>query len=94
MSSFRNHRVVIALLFLPITTVLFQSSSPTPEKHSRETIAQAQARGDAENTTPAMSSRFAALITGSPPEDSAVWKPLKPALVTSTNGSGHYTPTR
>jgi trehalose 6-phosphate synthase/phosphatase len=33
MSSFRNHRVVIASLFLPNTAVLGESHPPTPDLH-------------------------------------------------------------
>ncbi|KAF8636145.1 hypothetical protein AX17_003758 [Amanita inopinata Kibby_2008] len=33
MSSFRNHRVVIASLFLPTTAVLGESIPPTPDRH-------------------------------------------------------------
>ena len=34
MSSLRNHRVVIASLFLPNTAVLGESHPPTPDVHS------------------------------------------------------------
>jgi len=34
MSSLRNHRVVIASLFLPNTVVLGESHPPTPDVHS------------------------------------------------------------
>jgi trehalose 6-phosphate synthase/phosphatase len=34
MSSLRNHRVVIASLFLPDTVVLGESHPPTPDVHS------------------------------------------------------------
>ncbi|KAF9490894.1 alpha,alpha-trehalose-phosphate synthase [Pleurotus eryngii] len=36
MSSFRNHRIVIASLFLPTTAVLGESGPPTPEKRLRD----------------------------------------------------------
>ena len=36
MSSLRNHRVVIATLFLPSTTVLGESHPPTPDDHVAE----------------------------------------------------------
>lgn len=36
MSSLRNHRVVIASLFLPNTVVLGESHPPTPDVHSEE----------------------------------------------------------
>ena len=36
MSSLRNHRVVIASLFLPSTVVLGESHPPTPDVHSQE----------------------------------------------------------
>ncbi|PPQ70567.1 hypothetical protein CVT25_012037 [Psilocybe cyanescens] len=81
-------------LFLPTTAVLSQSSPPTPEQHSCETIAQVQAQVDAENTIPAVSYKLAAAIAGSPPTDSTLKKPLKPALITSTNRSSNNTHTR
>lgn len=34
MSSFRNHRVVIASLFLPNTAILGESHPPTPEERT------------------------------------------------------------
>ncbi|TFK37501.1 alpha,alpha-trehalose-phosphate synthase [Crucibulum laeve] len=36
MSSFRNHRVIIASLFLPSTAVLGESAPPTPERQPSE----------------------------------------------------------
>ena len=36
MNSFRNHRVVIASLFLPTTAILGESVSSTPDQHIRE----------------------------------------------------------
>lgn len=36
MSSLRNHRVIIASLFLPTTAVLGESSPPTPDIYARE----------------------------------------------------------
>ncbi|KAI5992797.1 glycosyltransferase family 20 protein [Pisolithus albus] len=33
MSSFRNHRIIIASLFLPTTAALGESSPPTPDQH-------------------------------------------------------------
>lgn len=36
MSSLRNHRVVIASLFLPSTAVLGDSSPPSPDEHVAE----------------------------------------------------------
>ncbi|KAG1873862.1 glycosyltransferase family 20 protein [Suillus subluteus] len=41
MSSLRNHRVIIASLFLPTTTVLGESSPPTPDIYAREVGATA-----------------------------------------------------
>ncbi|KAH9476749.1 Putative alpha,alpha-trehalose-phosphate synthase [UDP-forming] 106 kDa subunit [Psilocybe cubensis] len=64
MTSFRNHRIVIASLFLPTTAVLTYSSPPTPD-HEHETLAQVQARVDAEHTIPAVSSRLAAVAGAS-----------------------------
>ncbi|KAG2135397.1 glycosyltransferase family 20 protein [Suillus bovinus] len=37
MSSLRNHRVIIASLFLPTTAVIGESSPPTPDIYARET---------------------------------------------------------
>jgi trehalose 6-phosphate synthase/phosphatase len=36
MSSFRNHRVVIASLFLPSTAVLGDSNPPTPDHNDKD----------------------------------------------------------
>ncbi|EGO28773.1 glycosyltransferase family 20 protein [Serpula lacrymans var. lacrymans S7.9] len=36
MSSFRNHRVIIASLFLPTTAVLGESNPPTPDIHAHD----------------------------------------------------------
>src|SRR5882762_5225574 len=36
MSSFRNHRIVIASLFLPSTAVLGDSFPPTPDNHGKD----------------------------------------------------------
>jgi trehalose 6-phosphate synthase complex regulatory subunit len=36
MSSFRNHRIVIASLFLPSTAVLGDSVPPTPDNHDKD----------------------------------------------------------
>lgn len=41
MSSLRNHRVIIASLFLPTTAVLGESSPPTPDIYAREVGASA-----------------------------------------------------
>ncbi|KAG1773693.1 glycosyltransferase family 20 protein [Suillus placidus] len=41
MSSLRNHRVIIASLFLPTTAVIGESSPPTPEIYAREVGATA-----------------------------------------------------
>jgi hypothetical protein len=38
MSSLRNHRVVIASLFLPNTAVLGESHPPTPDVHSESAL--------------------------------------------------------
>jgi len=38
MSSFRNHRVIIASLFLPNTAVFGESSPSTPELHSNKPV--------------------------------------------------------
>lgn len=36
MSSLRNHRVIIASLFLPTTVVIGESNPPTPDIYARE----------------------------------------------------------
>lgn len=38
MSSYRNHRVVIASLFLPSTAVLGESVPSTPDLHARDPL--------------------------------------------------------
>ena len=38
MSSFRNHRIVIASLFLPTIAVLGESGPPTPERPVRDNV--------------------------------------------------------
>ena len=38
MSSFRNHRIVIASLFLPTIAVVEESTPPTPEQRFRDNI--------------------------------------------------------
>ena len=36
MSSLRNHRVIIASLFLPTTAIIGESNPPTPDIYARE----------------------------------------------------------
>ncbi|KAF8200267.1 alpha,alpha-trehalose-phosphate synthase [Pholiota molesta] len=67
MSSFRNHRVVIATLFLPTSAVLGESAPPTPEPRPLQ--------DDAATTIPAVAHRLASVAESG--------KPLKPSLITS-----------
>ena len=55
MSSFRNHRVIIASLFLPTTAVQGESGPPTPDPPLATTTVN-----DAEINLPAVTLRLAA----------------------------------
>ncbi|KAF8963230.1 alpha,alpha-trehalose-phosphate synthase [Flammula alnicola] len=79
MSSFRNHRVVIASLFLPTTAVLGESAPPTPE------AGLLPVHNDADNTIPAVAHRLAAVTAGNASGEAAKNKPLKPALITNNS---------
>ncbi|KAF9473941.1 hypothetical protein BDN70DRAFT_924896 [Pholiota conissans] len=74
MSSFRNHRVVIASLFLPTTAVLGESAPPTPEPHPLAV------HDDASATIPAVAHRLASVAESS-------GKPLKPSLITTPHNA-------
>jgi len=69
MSSFRNHRVVIASLFLPTTAVLGESPppTPTPELHTPSAT-----EADPNVTIPAVSSILAAATDSK--------RPVKPTI--------------
>jgi trehalose 6-phosphate synthase/phosphatase len=54
MASFRNHRVVIASLFLPTTAVLGESPPITPDQEQEDDPSQL-----AETTIPAVAQRLA-----------------------------------
>ncbi|KAF8890790.1 glycosyltransferase family 20-domain-containing protein [Gymnopilus junonius] len=81
MASFRNHRVIIASLFLPTTAVLGESAPPTPE-HLPPNGASP------DMTLPAVSTRLAAAVSASADGHGGfvesvatnAKKPLKPAL--------------
>jgi trehalose 6-phosphate synthase/phosphatase len=79
MSSFRNHRIVIASLFLPTTAVLRESTPSTPEQ-------PVQVHHDATATiVPALAQRLqAAVNTTAPTPSDGKPKPLKLSL-TATN---------
>ncbi|KDR78129.1 hypothetical protein GALMADRAFT_94660 [Galerina marginata CBS 339.88] len=85
MATFRNHRVIIASLFLPTTAVQGESAPPTPEQHAQPV------QGDPENTLPAVTSRLAAVTAsdghgGFTASDTAK-KPLKPSLISHNSHS-------
>ncbi|KAF8153874.1 glycosyltransferase family 20-domain-containing protein [Crassisporium funariophilum] len=91
MASFRNHRIVIASLFLPTTAVLGESGPPTPEQpiqHPQNSQQQQlQQQGDAEKTIPAVATRLAAAVAASAAAGDAgsAKKPLKPSLITNAS---------
>ncbi|KAF9556929.1 hypothetical protein CPC08DRAFT_764923 [Agrocybe pediades] len=76
MSSFRNHRVVIASLFLPTTAVLGESPppTPTPELHT-----PSAPEADPNVTIPAVTSILAGATDSK--------KPLKPSIITNNSHS-------
>ncbi len=76
MASFRNHRIVIASLFLPTTAVLGESPPVTPE-HPHPV-----ADAGPESTIPAVTQRLTAEL--SPKKGS-----LKPSLVLNAHSRQH-----
>ncbi|KIK93311.1 glycosyltransferase family 20 protein [Paxillus rubicundulus Ve08.2h10] len=52
MSSFRNHRIIIASLFLPTTAVLGESNPPTPDIPAKSPPAQSNPTARIPNGTP------------------------------------------
>jgi len=78
MASFRNHRIVIASLFLPTTAVLGESAPPTPP----DNLPQSSSHSNAETTIPAVASRLAAAAVD---VAGKIVKPLKPSLITNAS---------
>ncbi|KAF8809892.1 alpha,alpha-trehalose-phosphate synthase [Phlegmacium glaucopus] len=74
MSSFRNHRIVIASLFLPTTAVLGESGPPTPERPIQDS--------NTDSTISAVTNR---LIATNIAVDPTKPKPLKPSINTTSN---------
>lgn len=80
MASFRNHRIVIASLFLPTTAVLGESPPITPEHHLHPV-----ADSGPESTIPAVTQRLTtALADGLANRGS-----LKPSLVLNAHSRQH-----
>jgi trehalose 6-phosphate synthase/phosphatase len=73
MSSFRNHRIVIASLFLPTIAVLGESGPPTPEKPIQNNV---------DGTISAVTDR---LVAGNNVLDPTKPKALKPSI----SAAGH-----
>ena len=74
MSSFRNHRVVIASVFLPTIAVVEESTPPTPEQPFGDNL---------DTTISAVANR---LVTANVPADlPAKPKPLKSSIITTKN---------
>ena len=70
MSSFRNHRIVIASLFLPTIPVLGESGPPTPEQPIQDNV---------QSTISAVANRLVAANICTDP------KPLRPSIITTSN---------
>ena len=52
MTSLRNHRVIIASLFLPTTAVLGESNPPTPSVHAQDPDSSLPELADKPNGSP------------------------------------------
>ncbi|PPQ70001.1 hypothetical protein CVT24_003776 [Panaeolus cyanescens] len=84
MTSFRNHRIVIASLFLPTTAVIGEPDSHTPDY---------PAITPADLTLPAVSQRLAATVNSNPAgalsDKPRLNKPPKPTIITNTAHNAH-----
>lgn len=73
-NSFRNHRIVIASLFLPTIAVLGDSGPPTPKQPIQDNV---------DNTISAVTNR---LVSANIAVDPTKLKPLNPSTSPSASG--------
>lgn len=87
MTSFRNHRIVIASLFLPTTTVIGEPDTPTPDHTSDNQPPHP------DHTLPAVSQRLAATVStnlaGALSDKPRSNKPQKPTIITGAAHNAH-----